>query len=344
MATIFMEPTETGGLGPYLTATSASVGTSQVAGSWSTRSIYLSAATGGVWYSLGASYTTLYGQFRVFTNDNYTGAAEDFFGFNSPNDTRQCSIGVNSAGKLVAYRGTTTTTLGTGTTSLLPNSWYLIQFKVVISDTVGEFVVKLDGVTEINLSSQDTRSDGATENVDRIGCIGFAGDAWMDDVIINDGTGSVNNTYPDSLGIEALFPNAAGDNTGLTRGGSDSGSNYGQVDEIPANDATDYVYDSVIDDYDIYNLPATQWSTVASVALALRAQKSDAGAANIAHMLKIDTNADGSADELDTGADIALSTSWTHHIKIYDRQPDNSGDTNWSASKVNALQVGAKVR
>lgn len=119
-----------------------------------------------------------------------------------------------------------------------------------------------------------------------------------------------------------------------------SKGNWDYVNERPQN-TTDYVFDSVVNDYDLYNLPATQWATVAGVVVPLRCQKSDAGAANIAHMIKYDTDADTVADTENTGSDIALSTSWTYHTKYYNRQP---GPTSWSPAKVNALQVGAKVR
>jgi hypothetical protein len=484
--------------------------------------------------------------------------AGTFIQFQSPNAVSQVEIGMAAGGQLTVKRGDGTV-LGTGTKVLASGRWYYIQWRFIISDTVGVATLKVDGTTEIDLSSQDTKNDGASSTSDRLTFFAGNGGSFMawDDVTINDTTDTDNVSYPDHLGIEALLPSAAGDNTGLSttggattqrfyfqtpsfeaapvspnpgslwdvnglvtadrrgllsptvrgstmadleqsalghaqgddvliaqfvspplaaqtidgtfkmymkarentasddmasqvvirvvsldgtteqavlyagqsettdpptsewtttqtnrgfpragllpatlssyacadgdrlvvevgyRGFSAPGAginreirvgdaaasdlpedettttdlrpwiafsdtislstkgNYDYVNENPPNDATDYVFDSVVNDYDLYNIPSTQWTTVAAVVLPLRAQKSDAGAANIAHMTKYDTDASGTADTENTGADVALSTSWAYHTKYYNRQPDA---TAWSVAKVNALQVGAKVR
>jgi hypothetical protein len=58
-------------------------------------------------------------------------------------------------------------------------------------------------------------------------------------------------------------------------------------------------------------------------------------------MVKVDTDASGTADTENQGADVPLSNSWVYHTKYYNRQPDS---TSWTPAKVNALQAGAKVR
>lgn len=338
MATIFMDGSETGSNG--WADGGISLQTDTTAGVWSTYSMSASGNNSFTMYMDGSA-DVLYGQFHVYLEGN---SHVQEFRFLSPLDTEQCHISWDS-GERITIETPSETVLATGTTVLQYDRWYYVQFYIKIHDTLGECTIKVDGVTQFTATGLDTRSDTTTANVSRIAIACTAtqsGNRW-DDIIINDTTGTDNTSYPDWQGIEALMPNAAGDNTGLTRGGTDSGSNYGQVDERPPN-TTDYVYSSTVDLYDIYNLPATQWPSVSAVALFLRAQKSDAGAANIAHMLKIDTDASGTADELDTGSDVPLSTSWSYHSKIYNRQPDNAGDTSWTANKVNALQAGAKVR
>lgn len=88
--------------------------------------------------------------------------------------------------------------------------------------------------------------DAAHDNVDTI-LIGFfgaigAGDYHFDDFAHNDQTGSIENGLPDWRGkVYVAMPDTdhADDSTG-SRGGSDSGSDFGQVDERPTNDGTDY--------------------------------------------------------------------------------------------------------
>jgi hypothetical protein len=342
MAVIFAEQSETGINSWLSTVGDWTASTTRTAGSWSTYSLRGGDSTKatGLWT---ASASEFWGQIRINWDIDFPDTT--LLEFLSPNGTVNVSIGtVNATNSLRVFQSTGTT-LATGTTTLSQDRWYYIQFHFTIHDTTGVVDIKLDGVNEINLTGQDTRADAAAggDTCDRIN-LHEGQPAWIiyiDDLIINDATDTDNISYPDRLGIEALMPSAAGDVTGLTRGGTDSGANWSQVEERPPNDATDYVFDSVVNDYDLYNIPSTQWTTVAAVLLDLRAQLSDAGGGSIAHMVKYDTDASGTADTENTGADVALSTSWVYHTKYYNRQPDT---TSWSAAKVNALQVGAKVR
>jgi len=63
----------------------------------------------------------------------------------------------------------------------------------------------------------------------------------IDDVAVNDTAGSYETSWPDVNGkIVQVVPNGAGSYAQGARGGTDSGSDYGQVDEAPPNDGTDY--------------------------------------------------------------------------------------------------------
>lgn len=342
MAVIFMEQSETGQIGNNLGTQSLSINTSVTAGPWSARSIKFTTTSGYVRQTWAASAANFYGQAWVRTQ--LGSLTYGLFQFEDSAGVVLCTLAIDRvSGHFKAYKGSSGgTLLGTGTFTILADVWMYLQWHVVLHDTAGVFTLKVNGTTDIDLSGVDTIATGGAATADRWAYTA-GGDAatYLDDLVITDETGMDNITYPDYLGIQALMPSAAGDNTGLT---PSAGSNYQCVDELPANDATDYVYDSILNDYDLYNIPSTRWSTVAAVGLALRVSKSDAGAANIAHMLKIDTDGSGTADELDTGPDIALSTSWTDELKIYNRQPDDAGATSWTAAKVAALQVGAKVR
>jgi len=124
--------------------------------------------------------------------------------------------------------------------------------------------------------------------------------------------------------------------TQLSRGGADSGTNWGQVDERPPNDATDYVFSSTVNQYDLYNIPdLTGFGSVQAATLWLRAQKDDAGSALIAPMIKSGAVENQAADQ-------ALPTSWAFLQKVYNIDPTDSAA--WTVAKINALQIGAKAR
>jgi hypothetical protein len=347
MAVIFAEQSETGSAAWLQTVGDWSANTTNwTAGPWSTYSLRAGDTAGciALWTAAVAEF---WGQARWYFADLSNAQFMKFF---SPNGVVNLSYRRNiSSNRLEIYRGDGTTLLATGTTTTFTDDRaYYFQLHHTISDTTGTVEVWIDGVAEGftfvtgTSTTQDTQNGAAETTCDRIGFDTTAANfLYVDDVVINDSTDTDNTGLPDRLGIEALMPSAAGDNTGLSRGGTDSGANWSQVDERPPNDATDYVFDSVVNDYDLYNLPSTRWDSVAAVLLSLRAQNSDAGGGSIAHMLKVDTDASGTADTEDQGADVAQSTTWTNIPKIYNRQP---GPTSWSPAKVNALQAGVKCR
>jgi hypothetical protein len=336
MATIMAQKSEAGHTGYLSVVGGASVETTPTPPAWATYRLRVNGADAMQLWT--ASVSQFYGQTRLHMTATNSLLAS-FLRIYSQNATVNVTLRLDTAGRLVAARNTTT--LGTGTTVLVADRDYLIEWRFTIHDTTGIVEVKLDGTTEITLTSQDTRNDAAASGdlCDRIEFVeGPASGVYFNDTIINSTTGSVNNSWVGGLAIEALMPTAAGDNTTLT---PSAGANWQNVDERPPNDVTDYNSHATVNNYDLYNIPSTQWTSVGFVDLVLRAQKSDAGAKSIAHRVKADTDASGTADTEYTGSDLALSTSWAFYSKIYDQQPDS---TSWTSAKVNALQPGAVVR
>lgn len=331
MARVFQTGFETGSLTQLDLLQQGGLNTTIVPGAWSTYSYQ--GATGKT--ALPSTYTELYAGFRYYHGGGFT--SNPILTFASPNDTAQCQLRVNTGGKLVAVNGNNNGTLGTGTAQLVITSWAYIEVHVVIHDSTGSFEVKVNGVVDQTLTSVDTRNDTGVGTCDRLWFLGD-NNQYMDDLYVNSTTGSQNTGYSGDIRVSAYIPNAAGDNTGLTRGGSDSGNNYGQVDERPPNDATDYVFGTGTSVYDLYNIPNTSSvATVQAVTLWMRAQKSDAGAKNIAPVIK-----SGGTPTETIGSDQALSTSWTYYKELYNNEPvDNVA---WTPSKVDSLQIGAKAR
>lgn len=313
----------------------------------------ISPATRGSWSNVGYNVSGGMISFGTAVSDFYfghgfmaqTSGFKHDLAFYSSNGTSQIELCL-SAGNVMQYKlGRDGTVLATGTTVLTAGVWYYIEGHVVIHDTTGSLALRINEVVEssMTVSGIDTRNDaaGGGDKCDRV----YLGDGGtqLDDIYINDTTGSVNTGYSGDIAVIGVVPNAAGDNTGLSRGGSDSGSNWGQVDEVPPNDATDYVYGTDTSSYDLYNIPSVSsiLASVQSVRLWTRAQKSGAGSGSLAHVVKYDTDASGTADTENVGSDVALSTGWAYYGKEYNQQPDS---TNWSAAKVDALQVGVKSR
>lgn len=308
-------------------------------GSWSTYA-YNDNAVGNLCFSVSPVTEFYYGMAVYWVNTPTNGRI--FCWFQSPSGTDQIRL-VTAAGQYLAVqRGGTT--IGTGTQILQTSHWYYIEVHGVIHDTTGSVEVRIDGVTDISLSGIDTRNDATYATVDRVrfGSDGNSLQKYIDDIYFCDTTGGVNDTWLGDIQVPGLSPTAAGDHTALSRGGTDSGANWSQVDEKPPNDATDYVYGSTVDTYDLYGLGNTVTTgTVHGLVCWTWAAKDDAGFGKIANVLKYDTDASGTADTEYTGGDHALSTTWDYYRDVYDQQPDS---TAWTTAKLDALQVGVKVR
>lgn len=332
MARIFQTGLELGSSAIFSTFNGGIV-TSPVAGAWSVYSLRGSSGGGNNIISMDASVSELYFGARLrFTSI----AARNHIHFLSPNATEQVSLRQAAGGQFTATRNGTVLTGGTGTVVPSVDTWYYVEGHIIVSDTVGVFEVKIDGVQDINVTGADTKNDGATSNIDRLNLMSSSTAQFLDDMYVNDTTGSQNTGYSGDQRLKLYVPNAAGDVTGLTRGGTDSGNNYGQVDEVPTNDGTDYVFGTDTTSYDLYNIPNTSGvATVQAATLWARALKSDAGAASLALVLK-------SGGTENFGSDVALSTSYAFYHTLYNNDPTDSAA--WSASKIDSLQIGIKSR
>lgn len=175
---------------------------------------------------------------RSFTSSDTTfiyGFAVVFEDIGNTSDKRLClgnttnTIGVwNSGGFLVVKRNSTV--IDTGTTALLQGVKYYIEVKV--TDTTYE--VRLDGVLEMSgtmtsiggFDRMSIHSSNSSQNRGRI-----------DDIYLNDSTGTVNNDYLGEISVLALFPDS--DLSPQDWVPSTGSTAYEILDNAPATD--DYV-------------------------------------------------------------------------------------------------------
>jgi hypothetical protein len=144
--------------------------------------------------------------------------------------------------------GGTALTGATGTTTLQPLSWYVVEMRFSIHDTTGFVHVKLNGLDEIHtaggpVTGLDTRNAGTGnwaavrygECWNNSGTAPLAETAW----ILND-VGSLNNNFIGDQTAVYLPPNG-NSAVQFTPSGSPPLANWECVDEIPHNTDTDYV-------------------------------------------------------------------------------------------------------
>lgn len=238
------------------------------------------------------------------------------------------------------------TLLATSTGTLTPDVWRLIDWRTQITNaSSGVTEVWVDGTRIINFSG-DNSYFAALNNVQtvRLGLTTINGNSpsgayfAFDDIAINDTNGTINNSQIGDGRVVLLKPNGAGSNTNQTRGGTDSGANWSQVDEMPPA-LTDYVYATTAgtrDTYALENIPAgvTGWP-INNIEVVAYAQKSDALAGSLAPTVV-------SGATTDEGAATALTTSPSYVRQQYETDPNTSAA--WTAAALNALEAGTTAR
>jgi hypothetical protein len=246
-----------------------------------------------------------------------------------------------NAGTSAPGLGTQLTLIGTSATSIANTTWTLIEVHLVAATgATGTCEVKINGTTVITATSQRTCQLNANFGAFHLGWVrqsatgGTAGSfLCFDDLRVNDTTGSLNTSWPGDETIRLLVPTAAGDLTQLSRGGTDSGANWSQVDEVPAASA-DYVTGASVGLTDLYNTTDFPVSAISAITVLAQVSNSDGGGGTV--YLPVKTGA-GQSD----GTAVALTASWTYQSRLLEADPADAAA--WTSAKLSALQLGLKV-
>lgn len=208
---------------------------------------------------------------------------------------------------LTAYRNDGNyTTLATGA-DLTLNTWALLEVHINgLADADGIMQVKVNGALVIDFTGDTlgTKSPASIRQVVLGGAtVGapYHDAAWglYDDLAVNDTTGTTNNSWVGRGGCWPVYVTGAGDLAQFT---PSAGDNYACVDEVPANDDTDYVSSDTEGHQDSYAITVPEVSGgVTAFTLWHDAKLAEAGAGNLTQFLrKSGVNYDGDLKGLDT--------------------------------------------
>ena len=296
-------------------------------------------------FNFGAAKTDVWARAAVFFHGGSSLSPEDtWFQFYDPATSAQCCVTFTSTdGLLRAYTGGKTTLLGTSSTAMTADAWHVLEIRVQItSTTAGIIEVWQDGTRVINFSGDNTSTTTASVQSVAIGHFGNLLNSTVgsyiafDDIAINDTAGTVNNGRPGDGRVVLLAPNGAGSSTQWVRGGTDTGANYSQVNELPPS-MTQYVGSSTVGNRDLYALADLTVSvqSINVVELLTLAQNSDTGGGSIGPTLK-------SGATVSENAAVSLGTSAGYVTSRWETDPNTSAA--WTAAAVNALEAGVTVR
>ena len=247
--------------------------------------------------------------------------------------TSHLILRLNATGTLSVVRAASTV-LGTSSTSLSTDAFYYIEIKATIHDTTGAVEVRVNGVTCLNLTGQDTRNAGTTGLIDNFVITGTSGTWRLDDFYVCDTSGTKNNDFLGDVRIDTLLPNADGTYSQFT---PSTGTNHSAlVDEATPN-TTDYNDGATVgnrDSHQFTNLTSIASQIVYGVQVNAAIQKDDAGAKSACTFVRSGTT-DGDA------ATAVLGTAQTYVSQIFETNP--SGGVAWTEASVNAAEFGMKV-
>lgn len=288
-----------------------------------------------IWATLPGTNTELYVRLHFMTNtisDLYkrlltlsTDVTTDLIAIRAVNANRKMYVSVNGTDRILSQ------------VLIDINTWYLVELHVVLSDT-GQVELRIDGIDQGSWSGDTKPGADTTFNKIEIGHFDASGGLyWFDDLAVNNGDGTTDNSWIGESFINAIRPNAAGD---TTEWDPNTGSNYQCVDETTPDNDTSYVSTDVVGEVDLYNastytLPSG--ATVRRVWVEAVAMQTTTGTDKLQLGVKA-----GATTDWDTAGEVSLTTSYAKYkSKEWTVNPDDGAA--WEQADIDSLQLGIKA-
>jgi hypothetical protein len=238
------------------------------------------------------------------------------------------------------------TTFGTGTIIMQGSVWSYVEVKLVVHASTGSILTKINGITDLNLSSQNTVGTSGTASVQNVtlGSIlttvgaGATIGSW-DDLVVYDtstGVGSDGNLIGERR-VYTIQPTAAGTYAQFTQVGGTTNQPWTAVNNTTPDGDTSYLSSATVAQLEtstFADLPSTA-QTVTAVQFNHWARKDDAGTRTIAPYQKNG----GSEAAGTTSAGLASSYVDTRTIQ----EVSLLTSTAWTVSEINASEFGTKI-
>ncbi len=265
--------------------------------------------------------------------------------------SNKISIRLTTGGALQLYNSEDSAQVGSDSSALSTATWYRVEMtydSTTLSATTCS--ARIDG-TQFASGTVDLAATPTN-----FGCY-HAGDATLDyivdDIAINDSSGSFQNSWAGEGEIIHLYPNGNGDNSAWTGSDGNSTDNYLLVDEFPPNDATDYVESNTSGQIDDYNLAATPAAMDSSdainvVQVGVRAAVSDATGSDPDVVIRIKASTSGTVEEsasLDVNSatwksPAPLPSDDNYKLTLYDLP--GASTTAWTKADLDTAQIGIR--
>lgn len=255
------------------------------------------------------------------------------------------SISFNpSSLRMKAWSGFKGTLLGTSSHDIQLDRWYVFECFWKITNSNGRFESRLNGISDIVFDG-DTQYHANDYNCTSIDFVPKSeshnntttGFYWnLDDIVVNDTTGSVNTSWPNGTRVVLLHPNGKGANSQWYKNPSTYIDTYSCVDGWPSMDPTEYAFtdqNAMIDTFTFPNLP-TETNIVRAVRPDAWVQK------NSGTSLMVQLAVIPPGGSIATSSSQNLGISYALHEQVWETNPHTTNA--WTPAEVNAIEAGYK--
>ena len=284
--------------------------------------------------TLGANYTTLFAGFNFYcTGFGNTPQILAFY----DGGNGQVALVVTSSGYLTALSYAGGATICASSSALSTDTWYYVEFSSAFSSS-GAVQIRVNGSTVASGTGNTGSSGNSYANVVYMGTAIYSApppvEAYFDDFILMDSTGTSLNGFQGPLRIYSVLPNSDVSNTGWTLS---SGSTINSLINETATTTTNYVESSISSSEYLVGCAGLYGGAgaVQAVAVNVVAQASASTPASFTNTLKSGSTTVNSATFTPVVTTPGIFQS------IYTTDPNTSAA--WSTSAVNSIQVGATI-
>jgi len=259
--------------------------------------------------------------------------------------TVQVTLRLVNDGRLAVVRGPNTggsTVLGTSTAAIAFGAFAYIEWKVLIHPSAGTVDVRVNGVSVLSLTGQNTRNSAASQWSSLVLGVADSGPTTTtftatsidyDDLYVLDGTGAAPwNTFLGDVRVDVRLPTGAGATTGFT---PSTGANWQNVDDATPNGDTDYNSASssgLTDTFVVQDAPVTG-AAILGVQQCLNMKKTDASTCTVAPVIR-HVGVDN------VGTSLAVGTTYAYGLAVAQTNPGTGAQ--WTEAGFNAAEFGYK--
>lgn len=267
-------------------------------------------------------------------------------------------VKLTSGGLLQCFNQEDGTQIGSNSSAISLDTWYRIEIRCD-STTLASTAIEARAYVDTPGASAFWNPSGTADLAafpTNVACATEATDNTLDfivdDLAVNDTSGSFQNSWPGEEKVIVLRPNGNGDNSAWTGSDGNSTDNYLLVDDVPPN-STDYVQSNTSGQIDDYNLEATPselatGDTINVVHVGVYAAVDNVTGSDPDIVLRIKASAAGTVEEsasLDVNAvtyhgPAPLPANDNYQLTLYDLP--GASTTAWTKADLDTAQAGIR--